>query len=198
MLVFTLIFSFFARVPSKGTPYAVFVFPALLAWFFFSNSLINSTGALVSHSQLISKMCFPREILPLTYVIAALFDFLVASGVMAGLVLYYDVKLTIYAVYAAPIMLLMALFVIALAFFLSATQVRFRDISVAIPLLLQVWMLATPVIYPLSPMPTRLRSLYELNPIVGLIDGFRRSVAWDGSRFPAADGFCSGHNNFAP
>lgn len=176
MLIFTLIFSFIVRMPSEGAPYAVFVFPALLAWGFFSNSLVNSTGALVSHSHLISKVYFPREILPLTYVVAALFDLLLASGVLAGLILYYDVKLTIYAIYAAPIMLLMALFVIAIAFFLSATQVRFRDISVAMPLLLQVWMLATPVIYPLSAVPTRLRSLYDLNPMVGLIEGFRRSI----------------------
>jgi lipopolysaccharide transport system permease protein len=175
-LIFTVVFSFIAKMPSEGAPYPVFVYTALLAWSFFSSSLINATGSLVSHSQLVNKVYFPREILPLTYVVAALFDFIIASVVMAGLMLYYDVKLTVNVLYAIPIIILLAVFVTSMAFLFSATQVRFRDIGVAMPLLVQLWMFATPVIYPLSSVPIRLRSFYDLNPMVGIIHGFRQTV----------------------
>src|ERR671938_51652 len=128
MLIYTVIFSLIARMPSDGAPYAVFSYVALLPWTYFSTCLTNSTSGLVSHSQLVTKVYFPREILPLSYVIAALFDFLVASTVLAGLMIYYRIGLTLNALYAVPVILILTMFVTAVALFLSATQVRFRDI----------------------------------------------------------------------
>jgi lipopolysaccharide transport system permease protein len=176
MLMFTFIFSYVAKIPSEGAPYAIFAYTALLPWNYFSSSLSNATGSLVSHAQFVTKVYFPREILPATYVIAALFDFIVASTVLVGLLLYYRVPLTIHALYVVPIILILTCFALAMSLFLSATQVRFRDIGVAVPLLLQLWLFATPVIYPLSSVPLRFRSIYNLNPMVGIIENFRQVV----------------------
>jgi homopolymeric O-antigen transport system permease protein len=176
MLLFTLLFSMIVKMPSEGAPYAVFAYAALLPWTYFSTALSNGTNGLVSNSQLITKVYFPREILPLTYVIAALFDFIIASTVMAALLIHYKISLTANALYAIPIILILTLFVSAISLFLSAMQVRFRDIGVAMPLLLQVWMFATPVAYPLSAVPERFRALYLLNPMVGIIENFRKAI----------------------
>ena|SRR5690349_4459079 len=176
MLMFTFIFSYVARLPSEGAPYAIFAYTALLPWNYFSSSVSNATGSLVSHAQFVTKVYFPREILPATYVIAALFDFIVASTVLVALLLYYRVPLTIHALYVVPLILILTCFALAISLFLSATQVRFRDIGVAVPLLLQLWLFATPVIYPLSSVPLRFRAIYSLNPMVGVIENFRQVV----------------------
>jgi lipopolysaccharide transport system permease protein len=178
MLVFTLIFSLIAKMPSDGAPYAVFAYTALLPWTFFSTALSSAANGLVSHSQLITKVYFPREILPLTYVIAALFDFLISSSILLALILYYRVQLTMNALYAIPIMFVLGVFAVAMSLFLSALQVRFRDVGLAMPLMLQLWMYATPVVYPLSAVPSRFRDLYSLNPMVGIIESFRRVVIY--------------------
>jgi lipopolysaccharide transport system permease protein len=178
MLLFTLIFSFIVKMPSEGAPYAAFAYTALLPWTYFSTALSNGSNGLVSNSQLITKVYFPREILPLTYVIAALFDFAIASSVLVALMVYYRVSLTANALYAAPIILILTLFASAISLLLSALQVRFRDIGVAMPLLLQVWMFATPVAYPLNAVPGRLRPFYMLNPMVGIIENFRRVILY--------------------
>jgi homopolymeric O-antigen transport system permease protein len=174
MLIFTFVFSLIAKMPSEGAPYAIFAYTALLPWNYFSSGVSNATTSLTSHAQFVTKVYFPREILPITYVAAALFDFAVASSLLAGLMIYYHVPLTINALYAVPIILVLSCFTLAMSFFFSATQVRFRDIGVAVPLLLQVWLFATPVIYPLSAVPARLRPFYELNPMVGVIENFRQ------------------------
>jgi lipopolysaccharide transport system permease protein len=176
MLIFTIIFSMFARMPSEGSPYALFAYAALLPWTYFSTSLANGTSGLVSHTQLVTKVYFPREILPISYVIAALFDFMIASLVLVGLMIYYKVPPTLNALYGLPIILILTGFATAMSLFFSATQVRFRDMGVAVPLLLQLWMFATPVIYPLSAVPPRWRPLYMLNPLVGVIENFRQTI----------------------
>lgn len=176
MLVFTLIFSVIVKMPSEGAPYPVFVYTALLPWTFFSTALSNAANGLVSHSQLITKVYFPREILPLTYVIAALFDFFIASTILLGLIAYNRMQLTMNALYAIPIIFVLALFATAVSLVLSAIQVRFRDVGLALPLLLQLWMFATPVVYPLTAVPAHLRGLYALNPMVGIIESFRRVI----------------------
>ncbi|HWP44366.1 MAG TPA: ABC transporter permease, partial [Blastocatellia bacterium] len=178
MLIFSLVFSLVARMPSDGTPYPLFAYSALLPWFYFSTGITGATNGLVSHTHLITKVYFPREILPLTYVVAALFDFLVASIVLAGLMVYYGVPLTANALYAAPVILVLTLFIIAMSLLFSATQARFRDVGIAVPLLIQFWMFATPVIYPLSAVPERLRELFALNPMAGLIESFRRAMLY--------------------
>jgi lipopolysaccharide transport system permease protein len=176
MLIYTVIFSVIAKVPSEGVPYAVFAFAALLPWTFFSSTLTNATQGLVSHSQLVTKVYFAREILPLTYVSAALFDFAVASTFLMALFVYYGVKLTTYALWAIPILVLLAMLATSFSLVFSVVQVRFRDVGVAMPLLLQIWMFASPVVYPLSAVPLRLRGWYALNPLVGVIENFRRVV----------------------
>lgn len=179
MLIYTLVFSVIVKMPSSGAPYAVFAYTALLPWTYFSNVLINSTNALVSHSHLVTKVYFPREILPLSYVIAALFDLLIASTIMGGLMFYYHVSLSWKALYVVPIIAILTAFVTGVSLVLSATQVRFRDIGMAMPLLLQLWMFATPVVYPLDRVPPRLLTLYSLNPMVGIVENFRRVLLLD-------------------
>jgi len=176
MLIFTFIFSRIARMPSDGVPYALFAYAALLPWNYFSAGVSNGTTSLASHAQFVTKVYFPREILPITYVVAALFDFGVASTLLVGLMIYYRVSPTINALYAVPIILVLTCFSLAMSFFFSATQVRFRDIGVAVPLLLQIWLFATPVIYPLSAVPEHRRTLYMLNPMVGIIENFRQVI----------------------
>jgi homopolymeric O-antigen transport system permease protein len=176
MLIYTVIFSVIAKVPSENVPYAVFAFAALLPWTFFSSTLTNATQGLVSHSQLVTKVYFAREILPLTYVSAALFDFAVASTFLLALFVYYGVRLTLYAFWAIPILVLLTMLATAFSLVFSVIQVRFRDVGVAMPLLLQIWMFASPVVYPLSAVPVRFRGWYALNPLVGVIENFRRVV----------------------
>ena len=173
MLIYTFVFSIVGNVPTGGTPYPIVAFSGLLIWSFFSTALTNSTNGLVSHSNLVTKVYFPREILPLTYVIAALFDFVIASFVLAGLMIYYGISTTLNVLYAIPILAILTLLVASVSLIFSALQVRFRDVGVAMPLLLQLWMFATPVVYPLSAIPKRFLWFYSLNPMVGIVENFR-------------------------
>src|SRR5690348_14012683 len=125
MLMFTFVFRFVANVASDGIPYAVFAYSALLPWNYFSSGVSNATNSLVSNTQFVTKVYFPREILPATYVIAAFFDFLLASVDLFGLMLYYRIPLTLNALYVIPITVVLTCFSLAMSFFLSATQVRF-------------------------------------------------------------------------
>ncbi|HJZ71613.1 MAG TPA: ABC transporter permease [Vicinamibacterales bacterium] len=176
MLIYTVIFSRIARVPSEGAPYALFAYCGLLPWLYFASALSTATGSLVAHFNLVTKVYFPREILPLTYVIAALADFLVGSTVLGGLMAYYQVSVTALAWYVIPIVAVLTVFATAVSLVLCAVQVRYRDIGVAMPLLLQLWMFASPVVYPLRVVPRAWQAAYELNPMVGIIESFRRVV----------------------
>lgn len=176
MIVFTAVFSLIARIPSGEVPYPLFAYAGLLPWNFFSGSVSTATGGLVSHSQLITKVYFPREILPITYVLATLFDSLIATSVLGVLMFYYRVPLTAKALYVIPIVAVLTLFSLSISLILSATQVRFRDIGMAMPLFLQLWMFATPILYSLTSVPSRWRGFYELNPLVTIVESFRRAV----------------------
>jgi lipopolysaccharide transport system permease protein len=176
MLVYTVIFSLFAKVSTDGTPYPVFVYSSVLIWSLFSTGLTNIATSMTHHRELITKVYFPREILPLTYVVAAVFDLLVASVILGGLMIYYRLPLTWNALFAFPVVLVAVTFVTGLGLVLSAVQVRYRDIGLAMPLVLQLWMFATPVVYPLSAVPAKYRGLYDLNPMVGVVENFRRVV----------------------
>ena len=176
MLIYTLVFAVVAKIPTGGTPYPVLAFTGLLLWSLFSTALTSSTSGLTSHAHLVTKIYFPREILPLTYVIAAVFDFMVATLVLIGLLIYYHIAPTPNLLLAVPLVLILICFVTAMALIFSALQVRFRDVGVAMPLLLQLWMFASPVVYPLSAVPQRFRGLYSLNPMAGIVDSFRTIV----------------------
>jgi len=173
MLLFTLLFGRLAGLPSDNIPYPLFAFAGLLPWTFFSNAISNSGNSLVGSSHLITKVYFPRVIIPAASVLAGLVDFCFAFAVMA-------ILMVIYRVVPGPSFLLLP-FLVALTtllafgvgMWLSALNVRFRDIRYVIPFLIQFWMFATPIIYPASMMPERYRPLLALNPMTGIIEGYR-------------------------
>ncbi len=175
MLISTLLFSVTStKVPTNGVPYTVFVYAAVLPWSFFSTAVGNGTNSLVGQAPLVTKVWFPREILPLSYVTAALFDFVVASLLLVALMLFDRVAPTRLVLLGIPLVILMAVFAFAIGMAFAAVQVRYRDVGIAMPLLLQVWMFVSPVFYPYSQVPVRYRWFFQLNPMAGLIDGFRR------------------------
>jgi lipopolysaccharide transport system permease protein len=174
MLIYTIIFSIFTRIPTGGTPYNLFVLSAILPWTFFQTAISSSAAGLVSHTGLITKVYFPREILPLTYVVAALFDFLIAGVILGVMMAYYHVALTINVLYVIPILLIETMLAAGISLLLSSMQVKYRDIGIAMPLLLQLWMFGSPVVYSYSFVPHRFRWFYVLNPMTGIIENFRR------------------------
>lgn len=173
MVIFTAVFSVLAKMPSEGTPYALFAYTALLPWTFFNTAVSTGTNSLVTHTQLITKVYFPREILPITYLIAALFDLAIGFIVLIGLMAWYQVPISAQAINLVPVVGLLSAWVLAVSLFLAAIQVRFRDIGVALPVLLQVLMFASPIIYPLSVVPAAWREWYLLNPMAGIVSSFR-------------------------
>ena len=176
LLIYTVIFSRLAKVPTQGTPYVIFAFSALLPWTFFSNGLSGATIGLPAHSILMSKVYFPREILPLSYVLASLLDFLIASVILVGLMFYYGFRLTAGALWVVPAMLTLTVFLTGIALFTSALQTRFRDVGMAMPLLLQVWMFSTPIVYSRVSVPQGYRPWYDLNPLVAIMETFRSAL----------------------
>jgi lipopolysaccharide transport system permease protein len=176
MVIFAMVFSMIVRIPSSGHPYALFAYTGLLPWTAFASALSSAAGSLVSHAALVTRVYFPREILPLSYVLTALFDLFVAATLLAAMLVWYDVAITPAVLWVVPLLLLLAGLAFALSLLLCAVNVRFRDVSVAMPLLLQLGMFASPVIYPREAVPAGIRNWYDLNPMVGIVDGFRRAV----------------------
>jgi lipopolysaccharide transport system permease protein len=176
MVIFTIVFSKLARIPSEGVPYALFAYTALLPWTLFSTAVANGTNSLVTHTQLITKVYFPREILPVTYLVAALFDFVMGLVVLALLMAWYRVAITPHLLAVIPLLALLCAWALAVMLVLAAVQVRFRDVGVALPVIVQLWMFASPVIYPLSVVPGRWRWWYDMNPMTGIIAAFRDAL----------------------
>jgi lipopolysaccharide transport system permease protein len=172
-LIFAAVFGLFAKLPSDGSPYVVFVFAALLPWNLFAGGVQRAGNSLVANSGLVTKVYFPRAVIPIASVTAVLLDFMVAAVVMVGLMWYFAVPLS-WALLAIPgLVVLVLVLTVGMSLLFSALNVYFRDFSYALPFLLQVWMYATPVVYASSLVPDRLRFFYGLNPMVGVIDGFR-------------------------
>lgn len=174
-VVFTLV-SYVIRIPSDGVPYPLFALTALLPWTFFATSLAFAIPSLVSNADLIRKVYFPREIFPLSSVLAAFLDFVIAMLPFGTLILYYQIPLTGQALYALPILAVQIIFTVGLALFFSALTAYYRDIKHALPLAIQLWMFVTPIIYPVSLIPERYRAVYMLNPLAGVIDGYRQAL----------------------
>jgi lipopolysaccharide transport system permease protein len=173
MLIFTLLFGRVAKIPSDGLPYPLFAFSALLPWTYFSQAIARCSVNLVANAHLISKVYFPRLVLPLASVVMPIVDFALSFVILAIMMVYYGVAPT-WGVVALPLFLALALLTaLAAGLWLSAFNVRYRDVGHIIPFLVQVWMYASPVAYPLSVVPERFRLLYSLNPMVGVIEGFR-------------------------
>ena len=176
MLLFTLIFGRLARMPSDGIPYPLFAYAGLLLWTFFANSLTNSGNSLVGSSSLITKVYFPRVIIPGAAVLAGLLDLVIASLLLIPLLLYYRVSLTWNLLLLPLFVLLATLLALGVGMWLSALNVKYRDVRYALPFLVQLWLFASPVIYPTSLVPERWRWVLALNPMTGIIDGFRTSL----------------------
>ena len=176
MVVFTLVFSIFAKVPSDGIPYPVFAYSALIFWTFFSSAISGGTVAMVSNATLIRKIYFPRETLLVAVLLAGLLDLGVASLLFVGMLVYYKVTLSLAALWVVPLLLVQITLTFGLISLTSAAHVNFRDMGHALPLVVQLWMFATPVAYPISVIPGWLHPLYMLNPMAAIIDGYRRAL----------------------
>jgi lipopolysaccharide transport system permease protein len=192
MLIITVVFTVFARVPTGDHPYALFVYTGLLPWTAFAGALLGASTSLVQHATLVTRVAFPREVLPLTAVMAALCDIAIAAGVLGLLLVYYGVPLTWTVLWLPVLVAVMGAFCTAVSLALCALHVRFRDVSIALPLVLQAWMFASPVIYPLDAVPAAWRTWYLLNPMAGLVDGFRRAVLDGRHPDPLALGIAAG------
>jgi lipopolysaccharide transport system permease protein len=173
MLVFTVVFGNFAQIPSDGLPYSIFTFTALVPWTYFSQAIARSGVSLVSDSQLVRKVYFPRLIIPLASAAAPLMDFFVSFVVLILMMAWYGIPLR-WNLLALPFFLVAAVMTaLAAALWLAPLNARYRDIGYTIPFLTQFWFYASPVTYPLSLVPQKWRLLYGLNPMVGVIEGFR-------------------------
>jgi lipopolysaccharide transport system permease protein len=175
MLVFSLFFGRLAKVPSDGIPYPLFSFAALLPWNFFAVSLAQSSNSVVGSSNLITKVYFPRLAIPLASVLAGVVDLAIAGGVFLCLMAYYHRMPTAHIVWLPFFILLELMAAVGVGFWLSALNVKYRDVRYLVPFLVQFWMFASPIVYSSSLVPARWRTLYALNPMVGVVDGFRWS-----------------------
>jgi len=173
MVVFSIFFGKLAKVPSDGIPYPVFTYCALLPWQLFAYALTYSSNSLVDNSHVLTKVYFPRLILPLAAVIAGLVDFAIAFLVLAGMMVYYGISPGP-ALITLPLFTLLAVgAALSVGLWLSALNVKYRDIRYTIPFLAQLWLFATPVAYSSSLVPEKWKALYGVNPMVGVIEGFR-------------------------
>jgi lipopolysaccharide transport system permease protein len=173
MVVFSIFFGYLAKMPSDGIPYPVFAYAGLLPWSLFAHALTESSNSLVNNQSLITKVYFPRLIVPIAPLFVGLVDFGIALVVLFGMILFYKIVPGI-AILTVPLFVLLALLsALAVGMWLSALNVEYRDVRYTIPFLTQLWLFATPVAYPSSLLPEPWRSLYGLNPMAGVVEGFR-------------------------
>jgi lipopolysaccharide transport system permease protein len=180
MLVFTLFFGRLAKLPSEGLPYPVFYFAALVPWMYFNYALQQATNVVVENQRMITKVYFPRLVLPFSSVLSGLVDFAIGFVVLIGVTLSYGMKPGAPAALLPLFLLLAILTALGVGLWLSALNALYRDVKYVIPFLLQFWMFASPVAYPSSLVPQRWRWLYGLNPMAGVIDGFRWALTGHG------------------
>ena len=174
MVVFSIFFGHLAKVPSDGIPYPIFTFAALVPWTFFANGLSQSSNSLVGSGTLITKVYFPRLIIPLASVFSGIVDFVLAFVMLLGMMVYYGLAPTPLSVLWLPLFLLLALVTsLGVGLWLSALNVEYRDVRFIVPFITQFWMLATPIGYPSSLLHQPWRTIYGLNPMVGVVEGFR-------------------------
>lgn len=173
MVVFSIFFGRLAKVPSDGIPYPIFAYTALLPWQLFAHALSESGNSLVANQQLITKVYFPRLVIPISAVLAGLVDFVIAFVVLLAMMFYYGIVPTI-AILTLPLFIMFAVATaLAAGLWLSALNVEYRDVRYTIPFLTQFWLFATPIAYSSSLVPERWRTLYGLNPMAGVVEGFR-------------------------
>jgi lipopolysaccharide transport system permease protein len=180
MLVFTLFFGRLAKLPSDGLPYPVFYFAALVPWTYFAYALQMTTNVVVDNQQVITKVYFPRLILPISAVLSGLVDFCIGFGVLAIFTAAYRIRPTLAALWLPVLLLLAVLTALGVGLWMSALNALYRDVRYVVPFVVSFWMFASPVAYPSSLVPVKWRWLYGLNPMAGVIDGFRWAITGRG------------------
>lgn len=180
VIIFTIIFGHFARIASDGLPYSVFAFAGVLIWTYFSESVRRSATALVTDAELVRKIYFPRLIIPLGSVIAPLIEFSIGFVILLLLMFWHGLYPSWHILAIPPLLLVAGALALSMGLWLGPLNVRFRDIKHTLPFMLQIWMYASPIVYPPSIVPPEWRWAYSLNPMVGVIDGFRWAVFGQG------------------
>ena len=173
MVVFSLFFGKLARVPSDGIPYPIFAYAALVPWMFFANGLNQSSDSLVGSADLIKKVYFPRLIVPISSIISGVIDFVLSFLVLVGMMLFYGIFPTANFIWLPFLLLLAFVTSLGVGLWLSALNVQFRDVRHTVPFLTQFWLFATPIAYPSSLLPEPWHTLFGINPMVGVVEGFR-------------------------
>jgi lipopolysaccharide transport system permease protein len=174
MIVMSVVFGKMARIPSEGIPYPIFAYTALLPWTFFSGGLSRAAGSMVSSANLVQKIYFPRLILPIAAVVDGIVDFLLAFIILIGMMVYYNMYPKVSMVWLLiPLLFLSMLAALGIGLWMAAFNVRYRDIRYIVPFMTQFWMYITPVVYPASLVGHSWKMVYSLNPMVGVINGFR-------------------------
>jgi lipopolysaccharide transport system permease protein len=191
MAIFTLLFGRLARVPSDGQPYAIFVYAGLLPWNFFASAVTASSNSLVGNAALITKVYFPRLVIPGAAVGAGLVDLAIAGVILVVMGFYYHLGAGAHLLMVAPLIALTTVFAVAAGLWTSAMNVKYRDVRYALPFVIQIWMYVTPVIYPITFLPPHWRWAVMLNPLSGIIEGFRSAIFnqpfnWSGLGLAAA------------
>src|SRR5919198_2660553 len=182
MIVFSIVFGHLAKIPSEGVPYPVFSFAALLPWTFFSNALTLGANSVVVTPDLVTKIYFPRVILPAASVFGGLIDFVISFAVLLGMTFYYGIFPGPEALVLLPLLLLAVVTALAVALWLSALNVEYRDVRYALPFLVQFWLFATPIAYPSSLIGEPWRTVLGLNPLAGVVEGFRWALLGTATR----------------
>src|SRR5271163_1433265 len=180
MLVFSLFFGRLAHIPSEGLPYPIFYYSALLPWMYFAASLQNATNTIVENQRIITKVYFPRLVLPLSAVLSGLVDFTISFSIFAAMMVYYRIRPGLQILWLPAFLLLAVLTALGVGLWLSALNAIYRDVRYVLPFLVQLWLFASPVIYPPSLMSEKWRWLFGLNPMAGVIEGFRWSLTGNG------------------
>jgi homopolymeric O-antigen transport system permease protein len=173
MVIFSLFFGQLAKMPSDGVPYPIFSYTALLPWMFFANGLNQASNSLVANSNLINKVYFPRLTIPISSVLAGLVDFIPAFLMLLGMMLYFAIYPSANMIWIPAFLLLALVTSLGVGIGLSALNVHYRDVRHTVPFLVQCWLFATPIAYPSSLLPEPWRTIYAINPMVGVVEGFR-------------------------
>jgi lipopolysaccharide transport system permease protein len=181
MVVFSLFFGRLAKVPSEGVPYPLFAFTALVPWTFFANGLTQAANSVVLNQNLVTKIYFPRLAIPIATVLAGAIDFALAFALLAVLMLYYGVVPSLHALWFVPFSLLAFVTALGVGLWLAALNVQYRDVRYTVPFLVQIWLFATPIAYPSTLLSAPWRTVYALNPMVGVVDGSRWALLGTGS-----------------
>lgn len=179
MVIFSVIFSVFIKVPTDGIPYPIFAYTALLPWSFFANSLSFAIPSLVNNMNLVSKIYFPREVLPFSSIIVGFVDFLIASSIFVLILLFYRIPIGLVILLTPLVLTIQVVLTFGISLLASAIMVFYRDVRFVIPLALQIWMYLSPIIYPVNLVPERFRPFYFLNPMAVLIDTYRRIILFN-------------------